>query len=217
MTEPMDVVKSSEVRSHSASGARKGTKIMRPDLIPAKAIMDLAVHFGEGAAKYTEYDDDGNVTHDGSNNWRLGYEWSKTIAALERHLLLFKNGEDYDEDWPNGHPGSKHVIAVAWHALVLATYMDEHPELDDRWSTRQKPTYTDYVAEVRLTVDSLDDAGQDYVWENETFRYRWHNEVNGVFQWEMSALENDLEWGWLAARSAEKGPFTRAEKVEKTY
>ena len=124
-----------EVRSTAASGARKGVKDVRPDLIPAKAHIELARHYSEGAAKYTEYDDDGNIIHDGSNNWRLGYEWSKSIAALERHLLAFKNGEDYDEPWPNGHPGSKHVIAVAWHALALATYMDEHPELDDRWST----------------------------------------------------------------------------------
>lgn len=126
---------SKEVRSVATSGARKGTKVVRPDLVPAKAQWELALHFGEGAEKYTEYDAQGSVIHDGSNNWRLGYEWSKTIAALERHLLLFKGGEDYDEAWPNGAAGSKHVIAIAWHALVLATYMDEHPELDDRWST----------------------------------------------------------------------------------
>lgn len=121
-----------EVRSISSTGARKGTKIYRPDLIPAKAHLELARHYGEGAEKYTERDDKGNVTHDGANNWRLGYEWSKSIAALERHLLAFKGGEDYDDEF-----GSKHIIAAAWHCLTLATFMDEHPRFDDRWSTQQ--------------------------------------------------------------------------------
>lgn len=119
-----------EVRTTSTTGARKGTKIIRPDLIPAKAHIELATHYGHGAEKYTERDDAGNVTHDGANNWRLGYEWSKSIAALERHLLAFKAGEDYDEEF-----GSKHVIAAAWHCLTLATFMDEFPEFDDRWTT----------------------------------------------------------------------------------
>jgi hypothetical protein len=108
-------------------------KNVRPDLIPARAEIELAHHYSEGAEKYTEYGDDGRITHDGSNNWRLGYEWSKSIAALERHILAFKSGEDYDEPWPNGNPGSKHIIAAAWHCLALATFMDECPELDDRW------------------------------------------------------------------------------------
>lgn len=121
---------SSEVRTTSSTGARKGTKITRPDLIPAKAHMELATHYGHGAEKYTERDKEGNVTHEGGNNWRLGYEWSKSIAALERHLLAFKAGEDFDAEF-----GSKHVIAAAWHCLTLATFMDEHRAFDDRWST----------------------------------------------------------------------------------
>ncbi|AEK09552.1 hypothetical protein LITTLEE_173 [Mycobacterium phage LittleE] len=124
-----------EVRTVSSTGARKGTKMCRPDLIPARAHMELATHYAHGAAKYTEYDDKGNVTHEGGNNWRLGYEWSKSIAALERHLLAFKSGEDYDAEF-----GSKHIIAAAWHCMTLATFMDEHPEFDDRWSTISKRT-----------------------------------------------------------------------------
>lgn len=129
---------SGEVRVTSATGGRKGTKMCRPDLIPAKAHLELATHYANGAEKYTERDEDGNVIHDGGNNWRLGYEWSKSIAALERHLLAFKAGEDYDEPWPNGNRGSKHIIAAAWHCLTLATFMDEFPEYDDRWSTLAK-------------------------------------------------------------------------------
>jgi hypothetical protein len=124
-----------EVRSVSPTGGRKGTKLCRPDLIPARAHLELALHYGHGAQKYTEYDEQGNMTHEGGNNWRLGYEWSKSIAALERHILAFKDGEDFDEEF-----GSKHVIAAAWHCLTLATFMDEHPEFDDRWCTRSRDT-----------------------------------------------------------------------------
>lgn len=116
-----------EVRTVSATGGRKGTKSVRPDLIPAKATIELALHYGLGSEKYTERDEDGNVTHDGANNWRLGYEWSKSIGALERHVLAFKSGEDFDEEF-----GSKHIIAAAWHCLTLATFMDEQKSFDDR-------------------------------------------------------------------------------------
>lgn len=127
-----DVMGNEEIRSVSVSGGRKGTKLCRPDLIPPAAWIELATHFGVGAEKYTERDDKGNVTHDGANNWRLGYEWSKSIAALQRHMLAFMLGEDYDEE-----TGSKHVIAVAWHAVVLATFMDIHPGFDDRPKARE--------------------------------------------------------------------------------
>jgi hypothetical protein len=122
-----------EVRTVSSTGGRKGTKPCRPDLIPAKALEELATHYGVGAAKYTEHDDDGQVTHDGGNNWRLGYEWSKSLAALQRHVLAFSRGEDIDEE-----TGSKHIIAAAWHCLTLATFMDEQRSFDDRWSTVSK-------------------------------------------------------------------------------
>ncbi len=106
-----------EVRSvNEATGAEKGVKLERPDLIPVEALRELATHYGRGSEKYDDH------------NWRKGYEWSKSYAALQRHANAFWGGEDLDPEL-----GTKHVIAVAWHALTLATYMDEHPELDDRY------------------------------------------------------------------------------------
>ncbi|WP_052071033.1 dATP/dGTP diphosphohydrolase domain-containing protein [Rhodococcoides fascians] len=107
-----------EVRSVSATGGEKGTKLARYSLIPAAALRELAEHYGRGSQKYAD------------NNWRLGYEWSKSLDALQRHLGQFADGEDFDEE-----TGSKHIIAVAWHAIALATFMDEHPKFDDRYST----------------------------------------------------------------------------------
>jgi len=111
----------SEVRSVDPdTGGEKGVKLARFDLIPTKALFELAEHYGKGCKKYSE------------NNWRKGLSWSKSYAALQRHITAFWGGEDFDED-----TGSKHVIAVAWHCLTLATYMDEQRAKDDRYKLRE--------------------------------------------------------------------------------
>ena len=111
--------KNGEVRLvNEQTGGEKGTKLARFDLIPGEAMWTVAEHYGIGAEKYAD------------NNWRRGYNWSLSLAALERHLQQFKAGEDYDDE-----TGSPHMAAVVFHALALLTFMDEHPELDDRWTS----------------------------------------------------------------------------------
>jgi hypothetical protein len=107
-----------EVRSVSSTGAEKGTKPERFDLLPSEALAVVARHYGVGAAKYS------------AHNWRKGYEWSKSYAALQRHANAFWAGEDIDEE-----TGSPHMAGVAFHALTLITFMAEHPEMDDRFAT----------------------------------------------------------------------------------
>lgn len=117
--EPMKTdkwVKGTEVRSVSSTGGEKGTKDERFDLIPVGALSALALHYGMGARKYDD------------NQWRKGYEWSKSYAALQRHSNAFWNGEDFDEE-----TGSNHMAAVAWHAFTLLTFYEEFPEFDDRY------------------------------------------------------------------------------------
>lgn len=111
----------SEVRVTSATGGEKGSKLARFDLIPPHQLWRLAEHYGIGAAKYAD------------DNYRRGYDWKLSIAALERHLSLFKQGEDIDEE-----TGSLHIIAVAWHAFTLAEFFDTHPEYDTRLKTRDQ-------------------------------------------------------------------------------
>ena len=122
-------------------------KLERFDLIPAGPLAELAVHYGRGAQKYAEH------------QWRKGYEWSKSIAAIGRHSNAFNAGEDYDvcpeddegcqfydadgndfprQETPNGytcynHTGSHHMAAVAWHSFLLLEFKDTHPEHDDRY------------------------------------------------------------------------------------
>lgn len=134
----------SEVRTTSSTGGQKGVKLARFDLIPPGPLRELAEHYGVGASKYAD------------NQWRNGYEWSKSIAAIGRHFNDFMAGKDYDvcsndpegcshvdadgnpfvaarEDACFNHTGSHHMAAVAWHSLGLLEFKDHHPEHDDRW------------------------------------------------------------------------------------
>lgn len=114
----------SEVRVTSSTGGQKGSKPARYDLMPTEPLRLLAEHYGKGAAKYARVN--------GVDNWRNGYEWSLSYAALMRHLQAFWSGEDIDAE-----TGSPHMVAVAWHAFTLLEFMREHPTLDDR----QDPLY----------------------------------------------------------------------------
>jgi len=108
-----------EVRTTSSTGGEKGTKPERYDLIPIDAMAAVARLYGVGAKKYAEH------------NWRRGYEWSKSYAALQRHANAFWNGEDYDPEFTD-FP-SPHLAGVIFHALALITFMQEQPEFDDRF------------------------------------------------------------------------------------
>ena len=107
-----------EVRTTSSTGGEKGMKPERYDLIPVEALASVARLYGEGTKKYSEH------------NWRKGYEWSKSYAALNRHLAEFWKGVDIDPE-----TGQPHLAAVVFHAFTLLTFMEEQPEFDDRYST----------------------------------------------------------------------------------
>jgi hypothetical protein len=138
---------SAETRTTSSTGGQKGVKIERFDLIPVGPLTALAAHFGRGALKYDD------------NQWRKGYEWSKSYQAKQRHDNLFWAGFDYDvcENDPEGcahvdqhgepfegsktengsscynHTGSHHLDASNWHGFVLREFTIAHPEHDDRY------------------------------------------------------------------------------------
>lgn len=104
-----------ETRVTSASGGQKGQKLARYDLIPSAALRQVAELYGVGARKYSD------------NNWRRGYDWSLSFAALQRHAWQFWNGEDLDEE-----SGQPHMASVAFHALALLTFMEEQRVYDNR-------------------------------------------------------------------------------------
>jgi len=114
------------------TGAQKGAKLACYNQIMPETLCELAEHFGKGAKKYSAF------------NWAKGMDWSLSYSALNRHLNQFWGGEDRDVE-----TGSKHIIAVAWHAFVLAYYMDHNMAKDDRptranlealWAKEKKET-----------------------------------------------------------------------------
>lgn len=116
------------------SGAQKGQKLERFDLIPVPALQELARVYGMGAQKYAE------------RNWEKGYAWSLSYAALQRHLNAFWNGEERDPE-----SGLSHLAHAAFHVFALLTYAGPAPPVgsgvftgtnrgkDDRPTTLSKP------------------------------------------------------------------------------
>lgn len=102
--------------SVSSTGGRKEVKDARFDLIPVGPLTQVAEHYGKGAYKYDDH------------QWRKGYEWSKSYAALQRHATQFWGGEDFDVE-----TGSNHMAAVAWHALTLLEFYENNKSFDDRY------------------------------------------------------------------------------------
>ena len=120
----------SEVRQTSDSGASKGSKLARYDMIPADALRILAEHYGKGAEKYPPFDSgDGLGVLD---NWRRGYSWSLSFAAMMRHAWAFWGGEDTDKE-----TGSPHLAAVAWHALTLL-HWSQNEDLKKKYDNRPR-------------------------------------------------------------------------------
>lgn len=109
-----------EVRvTDPTTGGQKGSKPQQPAQIPPRFLLALGQHFGEGQVKYPD-------AEPGRPNWSRGYAWSLSANALERHLLAWLAGEDYDED------GRHNLVAVGWHASVLYTFQTEDLGTDDR-------------------------------------------------------------------------------------
>lgn len=105
-----------EIRSVDPdTGAEKGVKLARYDLIPTGPLETVATHYGIGATKYAD------------RNWERGYSWSKSFAAMMRHAWAFWRGEDIDPETQ-----SPHLAAVVFHALALMEFGRTHPEKDDR-------------------------------------------------------------------------------------
>lgn len=109
-----------EVRITSSTGGQKGSKEARYDLIPVEALRWVAIVFGRGAKKYDEH------------NWRKGYNWSLSYAAMQRHANSFWDTQDPDYDPETAVP---HLASVVFHAMALIVFMlnPRYQKFDDRW------------------------------------------------------------------------------------
>jgi hypothetical protein len=88
---------------------------LRYDLVPVRPLRDLTQILTFGAAKYSD------------RNWEKGFKWSRTYAALQRHLQTWYGGEDKDSE-----SGLSHLAHAACCIFFLQEFEYTHPELDDR-------------------------------------------------------------------------------------
>lgn len=154
-----------EIRTTSSTGGQKGVKLERFDLIPIGPLTHLARHYGRGAEKYDNH------------QWRQGYEWSKSYAALLRHLTAWWNGEEYDTcpsdrsgcaDAPGeenetvlterdysptcyNHTGGHHLDGVMWHSFTLREFVETYPQHDDRYKADTMESLSEHISRLYPT------------------------------------------------------------------
>lgn len=116
------------------TGGQKGSKLARFSLIPWDVLTLIAEHFGRGARKYED------------RNWERGYKWSLSYDALLRHLAADLESEEIDQE-----TGSLHIVAVAWHAIVLCAFRIRRIGTDDR---RKAPTGGKVSIEPGLMIEA---------------------------------------------------------------
>ena len=77
---------SEEEKMDLARGARFNSGKNQLQLIPEYALEQIGKVMTRGALKYAP------------NNWRKGMPWSEVEASLQRHLLAYKDCEDFDPE-----------------------------------------------------------------------------------------------------------------------
>lgn len=97
----------------------------RVDLIPAAAIEAAGRVFANGAGKYAD------------RNWENGMAWGRQYASLQRHLLAFWRGEDYDAE--SGEPHLAHALTRLM--MLYAMWLNDRGT-DDRSWLLQPPAHT---------------------------------------------------------------------------
>jgi uncharacterized HAD superfamily protein len=111
------LVKDKEVRiTDPKTGGQKGQKLAQVGALDPLALLEVARVAGMGASKYSRY------------NFLKGYDWSLSFDALQRHLLQFWSGEDYDTE-----SGRLHVAHAAWHCAALTSFILRGLGTDDRF------------------------------------------------------------------------------------
>ena len=104
-----------------STGIKKDDGKVRMDLLPPRALIEVAKTYTYGAGKYADF------------NWQNGIAWSRIYAAAQRHLHAFWMGEDLDPE-----SCLYHLAHAVFNCLTLIEYYRTHPELDDRMYDESK-------------------------------------------------------------------------------
>lgn len=103
-------------RAASLAGRKNDDGKVRLDLLPTEALEEIAKVLTFGAKKYA------------AHNWRKGFVWSRTVAAMLRHLYAWMRGEDKDPE-----SGLSHMAHVGCNVLFLLTFIVTKTGEDDRF------------------------------------------------------------------------------------
>ena len=121
------------------------------DLMPFGALEQIAWVFTFGAKKYAPH------------NWRNGFEWSRLIAALERHIGAFKEGEDTDPE-----SQMPHLAHAGCCLLMLLEHTLKGYGMDDRYSTLMKKDLN-----VEPKSDKIVFQSEETKWQQDIAKNYW--------------------------------------------
>lgn len=111
------------------TGGFKGLRADRYDLIPAYALEQLALVYGESC------DEHGGKYP--ARNWEKGYSWGWSFRALFKHAFAALRGE-----WLDPESKRPHLAHAAWHCFTLMVYYEYRLGTDDRSRLRQGGSLT---------------------------------------------------------------------------
>lgn len=98
------------------TGGEKGQKPCQMGALDPRSLVEVGKVAGFGAKKYARY------------NFAKGYAWSLSYDAIQRHLMAFWDGENFDAE-----SGLPHIAHAGWHCLTLLTFMLRKRGTDDRF------------------------------------------------------------------------------------
>jgi hypothetical protein len=101
------------------------------DLVPWDSVTEIAKVLTFGAKKYN------------ARNWELGFDWSRVFGALQRHLTLWFQGQDKDEETGLSHLA--HAGCCIFFLLAFSlrkTGRDDRPKLSDESLDAMKNYFT---------------------------------------------------------------------------
>lgn len=94
----------------------------RMDLIPPEVLIELGNLYGMGSKKYAD------------DNWKIGMEFKRVYAAMQRHANKWWAGEELDQT-----DGQHHLDSVIWGAMSLRYYMLHYDKYEQFDSRKAKP------------------------------------------------------------------------------
>jgi hypothetical protein len=147
------------------------------DLLPVGAKKAIAEVFDFGAKKYARH------------NWRNGFNYSRLIAAAERHLDAFNDGEDLDPE-----SGKPHLAHLGCCVLMLLESTIKGYGVDDRYKP-EKAVVTTANPDVPIGKTEICTLGLDMFGNPTDHKHPLHCDANEFKKGSPTIPTNDIKKG----------------------